>query len=414
MSAIKRIELWAWGTQIGSVIEEGNRLVFEMTAGNSHFSPIQFGAQNIITSIDNVYGIGLIADAIPGSYGMNYLDHYFQDEFGRKPSILETLGFIGSHGLGAIEFRPPSSTGDVSTELIATLEELKIQSRRVYEGEHQVELSKLIAVSNSAIGGARTKAVVGFNPKTNMIHIGQKNGESPDGFRKCIVKFNAKKESEIDQYNIEIKAEYLYYKMAKSLGIQMSDSWLIEENGVCHFATQRFDIAPQGERVHLHSFAGLIGSDAASFATSYDALFRVSNTLAVSEQDKEQLLKTMIFNLVFGNKDDHARNFSFLMDKRGIWKVAPAYDLTFSVHSYGANKHQLKINRGFADSAKIKEIDNTANILGIKNSKEVFERFIDFKHTQMPIAAEGLCIESFAEGVIAATAEIDKKFGGSK
>lgn len=414
MSTIKRIELWAWGTQIGSVVEEGNRIVFEMMAGNSHFSPIQFGAQNIITSINNVYGIGLIGDAIPGSYGMDYLNHYFQDEFGRKPSVVETLGFIGSHGLGAIEFRPPSSTGYVSTELVATLEELKTLSRRVYEGEHSIELSKLLAVSNSAIGGARTKAVVGFNPETNMIHIGQKNGESPDRFKQCIVKFNAKKENEIDQYNIEIKAEYLYYKMAKTLGIKMSDSWLIEENGVCHFATQRFDITPQGERVHLHSFAGLIGSDAASFATSYDALFRVSNTLAVSEQDKEQILKTMIFNLVFGNKDDHARNFSFLMDKRGVWKVAPAYDLTFSVHSYGPNKHQLKINRGFADSARIKDIDNTANIIGIKNSKEVFERFIDFKHTQMHSAAEELGIEVFAQSVISATAEMDKKIRGSR
>lgn len=414
MSAIKRIELWAWGTQIGSVVEEGNRLVFEMTAGNSHFSPIQFAAQNIITSIDNVYGIGLIGDSIPGSYGMDYLGHYFQDEFGRKPSVAETLCFIGSHGLGAIEFLPTNSAGDVNTELIATLEELKTQSRSVYEGEHQVELSKLIAVSNSAIGGARTKAVVGFNPKTNMSHIGQKNSESPDGFRKCIVKFNAKQKNEIDQYNIEIKAEYLYYKMATSLGIQMNDSWLIEENGVCHFATQRFDITPQGERVHLHSFAGLIGSDAASFATSYDTLFRVSNTLAVSEQDKDQLLKTMIFNLVFGNKDDHARNFSFLMDKRGIWKAAPAYDLTFSVHSYGANKHQLKINKGFADSTRIKDIDNTANIIGIKNSKEVLKRFIDFKHTHMYILAKELGIEAFAEGVILATSEMDKKIGGFK
>ncbi|MDD5716885.1 MAG: HipA domain-containing protein [Sulfuricurvum sp.] len=414
MSAIKRIELWAWERQIGSVVEEGNRLVLEMIAGNSHFSPLQFDAQNIVTSIDNVYGIGLIGDAIPGSYGMDYLGHYFQDEFGRKPSVAEILAFIGSHGLGAIEFRPPSSTGDVSTELVATLEELKTQSRRVYEGEHQVELSKLIAVSNSAIGGARTKAIVGFNPETNMIHIGQKNSKSPDGFRKCIVKFNAKKEKEIDQYNIEIKAEYLYCKLAKALGIKMSESWLIEENGICHFATERFDITQQGERLHLHSFAGLIGSDAASFATSYDALFRVSNTIAVSEQDKEQLLKTMIFNLIFGNKDDHARNFSFLMDKRGIWKVAPAYDLTFSVHSYGANKHQLKINRGFADSAKIKDIDTTANIIGIKNSKEVLEHFIDFKHAYMHVFAEELGIEAFAKGVISATAAMDKKMGGSK
>lgn len=414
MSAIKHIELWAWGERIGSVVEEGNRLVFEIMAGNSYFSPIQFGTHNILTSIDNVYGIGLIADAIPGSYGMDYLGHYFQDEFSRKPSVTETLAFIGSHGLGAIEFRPPNNTGGIDAELIATLEELKTQSRRVYEGEHHVDLAKLIAVSNSAIGGARTKAVVGFNPETNMIHIGQKHSKSPKGFRKCIVKFNAKKENEVDQYNNEIKAEYLYYKIAKALGIHMSECWLIEENGVYHFATERFDITPQDERLHLHSFAGLIGSDAASFSTSYDALFRVSNTLAVSAQDKEQLLKTMIFNLVFGNKDDHARNFSFLMDKRGMWKVAPAYDLTFAVHSYGANKHQLKINRGFAESARLKDIDNTANIIGIKNSKEILEHFIDFKHTHMSILAEELSITKFAEDVILATREMDKKFGGSK
>lgn len=411
MIAIKHIELWAWGNKIGSVVEEGNRIVFEMTAGNSHFSPIQFGSDNIITSIDNVYGIGLIGDAIPGSYGMDYLGHFFQDEFARKPSIVETLAFIGSHGLGAIEFRPPSDSGDIHTELITTLDDLKIQSRKVYEGEHSFDLAKLIAVSNSAVGGARTKAVVGFNPETQMIHIGQKNGDTPAGFKKCIVKFNAKSGSEIESYNNEIKSEYLYYKMAEALGIVMSQSWLIEENGVFHFATERFDIKPNGEHMHLHSFAGLIGSDAASFSTSYDALFRTANTLGISAQSKEQAFKTMIFNLIFGNKDDHARNFSFLMDQKGIWSYAPAYDLTFSSHSYGANKHQLKLNRGFADACRMKDIVTSAEIIGIKNARETFECFVDFKHAHIRNMAEEFGIKQFADGVISATAEMDRKAG---
>jgi serine/threonine-protein kinase HipA len=413
MTGIEKIDIWAWGNKIATVIEEGNKLSLELEANKySMFSPAQFDGAHKISSIAAVHEIGLIGDAIPGAYGSKYLNRFFKDEFGRSPSVVETLAFIGSHGLGAIEFKPSSEEGEIDSELILTINELKMQSRRIYEGEHNIDIAKLIAVSNSAIGGARAKAAVGFNPANKKVYIGQKHASLPAGYKKCIVKFNSKEREEVTSYNEEIKGEYLYYKMAKALGLTINDCWLIEEDGVFHFATERFDIDKHGNRLHMHSFAGLIGSDASSFSTSYDALFRVANRLCVCDQDKAQMFKSMAFNLVFGNRDDHARNFSFLMTEKGEWSFSPAYDLTFSSHDQGGNKHQLKIGSGFADAAKMVSIAKAASIIGINNSKEIFEEFIDFKHENLAVMSKEIDIdEKFYKNVFNDTAGVDKALG---
>lgn len=404
------VEVWAWEEKIGVVMQEGNQVTFELSDEKYRkISPLLFENTNIAkANVKNIHEIGPISDALPGGYGMEYLGKYFTDEYGRKPSIVELLSFVGGHALGALEFRPQSDAVKIDEELFSTLQELKTRSRKVYEGEHDLDIDKLIAISNSAAGGARTKAVVGFNPNKNKIHIAQKNDSEPDDFIKCIVKYNSKN---FKESNDEIKAEFLYAKLAKLSGVKMSETWLVEDNGTCYFATKRFDIDEKKTRFHMHSFAGLIGSDASSFSTSYDALFRVGLMLGVSQEDKVQMFRLMVFNLVFSNKDDHARNFSFLMDQQGNWKFAPAYDLTFSTHNYGANHHQLKIDRKFASNARALSIKQVAKICEIKDPLTVIEQMIKIKHEHLHVLANALYIsKSFVDEIFLVTEDFDKLF----
>jgi len=173
------LEITAWNKKIAIVAQEGNKVLLELKDSKySNFSPLLFQESTFIESIvdkdSNLSSIGIINDSIPGNYGKNYLDKYFMDEFGKLPSVIERLSFVGRHALGALEFTPVSEVSKIDKELYLTLEELKTQSRKIYEGEHNFELAKLIAVTNSATGGAKAKAVVDYNPSTNKIYISQK------------------------------------------------------------------------------------------------------------------------------------------------------------------------------------------------------------------------------------------------
>ena len=410
------VEAWAWNEKVGRIVQEGNALFFELTGERyKRISPFLFQdtlfVKRTISGNNEISEIGPIADAMPGGYGSGYLSRFFTDEFGRKPSVVDTLSFVGRHGLGALEFRPESMESGVDAELYLSLEQMKAQSRRIYEGEHALELAKLIAVSNSAAGGAKAKAVVGFNPDNRKIHIAQKHDDEPEGFKKCIVKFNPKRGTQRKEYNNEIKAEYLYTLIAKEAGVIMSDAWLLEEGGVNYFVTERFDVSPEGERLHMHSLAGLFGHDASSFTMGYESLFRAGLALSVPQADKEQMFKTMVFNLVFSNRDDHSRNFSFLMDKQGSWRYAPAYDLTYSVHNYGANMHQLTINKKPAHLVRGIGIKKIAKICGVTDPLEIVAEMIKIKHERLhELVREQDLPSTFADEVIAATADIDKTF----
>ena len=161
----------------------------------------------------------------------------------------------------------------------------------------------------------------------------------------------------------------------------------------------------------MHSFARRIGSDTSSFSTSYDALFRVGMMLCISQADKEQMFKLMVFNLVFSNKNDHARNFSFLMNEEGQWKFSPAYDLTFSTHNYGANHHQLKIYKKFASNARALSIKQVAKICGITKPLLIIEEMIKIKDQHLFSMAKELNIpKPFIENIFNATQEFDKLF----
>jgi serine/threonine-protein kinase HipA len=134
--------------------------------------------------------------------------------------------------------------------------------------------------------------------------------------------------------------EYAYYLMAQDAGLDMMESRLfpVEENRF--FGTKRFDRIGN-ERIHMHTAGNLIDANFREPALDYKGLCKVTSTLTRNHQDLLMMFRIMVFNVAIQNQDDHVKNFSFLMDDSGDWRLAPAYDLTQSILTH--NQHSTSV-----------------------------------------------------------------------
>jgi serine/threonine-protein kinase HipA len=419
------IKINAWNRDIALATEINQKFVVELLSEEcSIFSPLCFEnnrfadvrIRNISQEIDS---IGIIADSINGAYGKGYFEKYYIDTRGSFPSMIDRLSFIGSNGLGALEYSPSDSVSSLdSKELYFSLLEFKNESLNVQTCNNiNPDIAKLIAKSNSGAGGAKAKAVVDYNPITKFIHLSQIHSDTPKDYTKCIVKFNTKKNvQESNKYNRDLKLEYVYYLLAKECGIKISKCYLeCDEDDNCYFITERFDVTEIGERLHMHSLAGLLGHNAESFSMGYEALFRSGRMLSVPVADREQMFKTMVFNLVFANRDDHSRNFSFLMDCNYNWKYSPSYDLTYAASDVGLEWHQLTIDKKPAHRVKSLALKKIALLCDIQNPFEIMAEFIAVKHNRLNILADEFDIpKSLIKLIFTDTKYIDSTFSSKK
>ena len=265
----------AWGNDVGQLVEHKGIVKFKyLQTNNLDFSPVKMPvtSQNVynFSHLKYQYGLpGLISDHLPGSYGMDYMDRFIYEHLKRTPTIMERLQFLGSHTLGALEFHPSLYETDNYKEIL-NVSQLYAESKKLliedYENNHNSKLTikTLIAVSNSAGGGARAKAMVGFNPKDKTISLTRKQGDFPKGYYPVIIKYDDRDISmyptlgkEYKEASIPTKLEYLYHLFAKESGITMSTCELLEHDGRSHFVTYRFD-RRNNERFHMHSLSGIM------------------------------------------------------------------------------------------------------------------------------------------------------------
>ena len=411
-------EVFAWDKKIATLLEYKGKIYFEPEDKDTlTFSPLML--MDLKTySYPNLsfqqFLPGLISDHVPGKYGMLYMDIFFKKERGRLPTTLERLQFIGEHSIGALEFVPATQTG-IAGEILE-LQAMYQLSKSALKGEHSFELATLIAISNSAGGGARAKAHVGYNQQSGKLYVADKHACLPDGFKHAIVKFDEYKESgnafipELYTANsVYTKTEYIYSLIAKDLGIKMAETFLINTDTGSHFLTHRFDMN-RGERQHLHSLSGLLHHDAGQqFVLGYEEVFRTGLALNVPQSAMEQIFKTMIFNLVFGNRDDHSKNFSFIMNIDREWDFSPSYDLTYVINKGSGSEHQLSINNQPASWATSKELFNIAKTFGINNVKEIIANTIEAKKTMLrPMSVVHDIPSQWIDEILTNTSSIDQ------
>ena len=304
---------------------------------------------------------GLLSDSLPDRYGQALIDAWLAGQ-GRTPesfNAVERLCYIGRRGMGALEFAPasgpsPSRTHNLQVaELVALASE--VLSRReelvasLTEGHQKQAMLDILSVGASA-GGARAKAVIAWNPATNIVRSGQLD-DLGDGFEHWLLKFdgvanNRDKDVLADPQGYGV-VEYVYSLMARDAGVLMSECLLLEESGRRHFMTRRFDRGPDGSKRHMQSLGALAHLDFnRPGAHSYEQAFLAIGRLGLAAPAAEQLFRRMVFNVVGRNQDDHVKNIAFLMDRSGSWELAPAFDLVYSYRpgSPWTDQHQMTLN----------------------------------------------------------------------
>ena len=284
---------------------------------------------------------GVFNDSLPDGWGRLLMDRHLI-KLGVNPNTLtplDRLTYVGTHAMGALSYEPEVEAEHLPEKIV--LDELAEHAEEILEGSSDEMVDELLLLGGSS-AGARPKVLVQLSDdKKQIIHGRQKLKE---GFSHYIVKFASSSDSR------EIGAiEYAYGLMAKEAGLDMPKTALLKGKKRSYFAIERFDRVGDS-KVHMHSVAGLTHSDFRFPTLDYDDL--LSLTLHITKDVKEQskMYRLACFNLLSHNRDDHAKNFSFLMDEKGVWKLSPVYDATFSYgpggeHSttyLGVGKHPTK------------------------------------------------------------------------
>jgi serine/threonine-protein kinase HipA len=363
-----------WGELVGAVAwEEQQQIAFfeydsKFLQSQLSISPIKMPLENRIFSFPELRDIptfkglpGLLADVLPDRYG-NDLINIWLAQNGRPEGSLnpvELLCFIGSRGMGALEFEP--STAPITkthtlelSSLIETTQKLlnNKEAFRIHTDHEMRDVLLEVLKMGTSAGGARPKAIIAYNEKTGEIRSGQTLSKD---FEHWLLKFDGVNDTQFGASHGYGRVEMAYYRMATSAGLEMMESRLIEEEGRAHFMTKRFDRIGGNQKLHTQTLCAIAHYDFNQILSySYEQLFQTMRLLKLNYAEAEQMFRRMVFNVLAKNCDDHTKNFAFLMHPDGKWTLAPAYDICFAYRpgSEWVSQHNLSINGKRANITK--------------------------------------------------------------
>jgi serine/threonine-protein kinase HipA len=324
---------------------------------------------------------GLLADALPDKYG-NRLINVWLSKNGRPENSMnpiEQLCFIGTRGMGALEFEPTQfnttkRTFNIEiTNLVKTAREI-LEKREGFETnldrDEQQAMMEILKIGTSA-GGARPKAIIAYNKKTGQVKSGQTN--APKGFEHWIIKLDGVSDAQFGKSSGYGRVEMAYYLMAKDCDIEMMESQLLEENGRAHFMTKRFDREGGNKKHHIQTLCALQHYDFNEVTSfSYEQLFQTMRILRLPYPQAEQMFRRMVFNVIAKNCDDHTKNFAFKLQEGQKWELAPAYDICHAYRpgSIWVSQHALSINGKRKDITKY-DLLKVAKSMNIKKAERI-------------------------------------------
>lgn len=275
---------------------------------------------------------GFLADSLPEGWGFLVMRRRLS-KLGvaiETLSALDRLALVGDHGRGALTYRPATAPPPEVESL--DLDALAAESTAILAG-HEGALADTLATLAGGSGGARPKVHVGFNAEGR---VSVSEGETAAGHEAWIVKFAATN----DPPDIG-PIEAAYAAMAVAAGLAMAAYRLLpSKTGPGYFATRRFDRPEPGRRLHMVSLSGAVEAPWRTPA-SYDLFLRATLAITRHADDLHAAFRRMVFNVLASNRDDHTRQHSYLMDEAGGWRLAPAYDLTYSAGPGG--EHYLDV-----------------------------------------------------------------------
>jgi len=261
---------------------------------------------------------GVFADSLPDGYGRLLVDRIARSKGGAL-TALDRLAIVGEAGTGALVYEPDNSFKNPRGPL--NIDDIAAEAMAALDGESEEVIKKIIHLQGGT-GGVRPKVLIAYSEENNRMVT---TSDAKPGYDHYLLKFAAKQDP------VDIGAiEYAYWMMAKIAGLRVPGAKLFSaKKGPGYFASERFDIT-DGDRAHVHTAAGLLGIDFRTPSLDYENLLTLCMKLTQDMGEVLALYRVAVFNVIAHNRDDHSKQFSFLMSRSGEWKAAPAYDLTFA------------------------------------------------------------------------------------
>jgi serine/threonine-protein kinase HipA len=356
--------------KVGRLAFKDRQVLFEydasFIASGVEISPIKLPLAPGVSIADTTIFDGLFGvfnDSLPDGWGRLLLDRTVEKYGIHRGQLnpLDRLAYVGRHGMGALSYEPElglENTDDVPLALDRIAEE----SAAVLAGENEEVFEELLRLNGSS-SGARPKIVAQVSTDKKRIIHGQQELQS--GFAHWMIKFPSSQDAR-DMGAIE----YAYSLMAKDAGVEMPETHLFRTKRNKYFGTKRFD-RDGDARIHMHSLGGLIHADHRSPSLDYDTVLRVTLALTRNIQDAEKAYALACFNVLAHNRDDHVKNFSFLLNARNEWIFAPAYDLVFS---YGPGGEQSMLVMGEGRNPGTAQLQALGKQHGIRNAPEILAK----------------------------------------
>lgn len=367
------IDVKIWGTTIGKLGYGEGQTEFatfeflpEMLNIAQSLSPLKVPNTTALHTFSNIstktfHGLpGFIADSLPDKFGSQLIDQYFASKGIESEAItaLDRLLYVGNRSIGALEYEPATILSNKTTNIQLDLQNLfelsemvvnnkKDFAQKLNDADREQAIT-LLRVGSSA-GGARSKALVAID----------NDGKLYDGTllqsKDCkyyLLKFDSNSNSDRDKKDPKgiTRVEYVYSLIAKKCQIEIPNTSYIEIGDDFHFLIERFDRIKKEngklDKVHYVSWCGIehYHRDETG-AFSYEQLILTARRLGLKQGEITQLFRRAIFNIVGRNQDDHTKNFGFLMDRDGKWKLSPAFDMTYSYDPTGkwTKGHQITL-----------------------------------------------------------------------
>lgn len=401
-------EIFLWGKRLGAIIWNESKGISSFVYDDDFCqqgiepsplmmpiasnTPYEFPGLNH----DTFMGLpGLLADALPDAFGKALLDRWLTSVGRRFANPVERLCYQGSRSMGALEFAPAyapyleQSTRLEMDALVAIAHEVLTQKAELnvnINDDKREAIANIIKVGTSA-GGQRAKAVIAYNDATGEVRSGQL--DAPEGFDYWLLKLDGVTNKQLGDPQHFGEIEYIHYLMAREAGINMTECRLLHENNRAHFMTRRFDRV-NGEKVHMQTLCGLAHYDYKMLhAYSYEQAFQVMRRLHLPYPEAEEFYRRMVFNVVACNQDDHTKNISFLMDKKGTWFLSPAYDMSWSYNPEGdwTSRHQMSINNKWIDITRA-DLLEVARQMNIKHAPAIIDKVVEAVSRWTSLASE--------------------------
>jgi serine/threonine-protein kinase HipA len=356
--------------KVGRLALKDRRVLFEydasFIASGIEISPIKLPLRPGVSIADTAIFDGLFGvfnDSLPDGWGRLLLDRTVEKYGIHRGQLnpLDRLAYVGRHGMGALSYEPDMGLENTDDAPLM-LDKLAEKSAAVLAGENEEVFEELLRLNGSS-SGARPKIVAQVSAdKKRIIHGRQ---ELQPGFAHWMIKFPSSQDAR------DVGAiEYAYSLMVRDAGVEMPETHLFRTKRNKYFGTKRFD-RDGDARIHMHSLGGLVHADHRSPSLDYDTVLRVTLALTRNIQDAEKAYALACFNVLAHNRDDHVKNFSFLLDARNEWVFAPAYDVVFS---YGPGGEQSMLVMGEGKNPGTAQLEVLGKQHGIKNAPEILAR----------------------------------------